>query len=70
MFREELKSCEESRILLGKRFTSVQGFSESDTEISREVTGVCVIFIKNLQHNRHLHGLPAFRYKVISIQVY
>ena len=51
MFREELKSCEESRILLGKRFSSVQGFSESDTEISREVTGVCVIFIKSLQCN-------------------
>ena len=28
MFRIELKSCEESRILLGKRFSSVRGFSE------------------------------------------
>ena len=51
MFRVELKSCEESRILLGKRFSSVQGFV---------LAGVCVIFIKSLQDNRYLHGLPVF----------
>ena len=34
MFRVELKSCEESRILLGKRFSSVQGFFEGHIEIS------------------------------------
>ena len=59
MFRVELKSCEESTILLGNHFSSIlcRAFPK-DTEIRG--WSVSDFHYKNLQDNRYLNGLLVF----------